>query len=290
MKRCLSCGSDFRGSAWTCPICGHTPTNMNGVMAFAPQLALSNDGLAPDAHHILEQTQQNSFWFRSRNRLLQDMVRRYFGQAEALLEIGCGTGYVLSALAEVLPQARIVGSEIYINGLDYAAKRLKGRAELFQMDALAIPYIGEFDLIAACDVLEHIEDDKQVLGEMFRALRPGGGLLLTVPQHPALWSQSDEVAHHKRRYRRDELAEKVRHAGLNIIRDTSFVSARLPALMLQRLTHGQGKDYDASAEFSMPAWLDRLLEVPMEVDRLLIKLGMSLPAGGSRLVLARRSC
>ncbi|TXH33598.1 MAG: class I SAM-dependent methyltransferase [Rhodospirillaceae bacterium] len=288
MKRCLTCLAEFSGSNWGCPQCGGAPHAIGGVLAFAPELALENDGMAPDAHHTLDQMQHRSFWFRARNRLLTDMVRHYFPQTKALLEIGCGTGYVLSALAQALPHARIVGSEIYANGLDYAAQRLEGRAELFQMDATAIPFTDEFDLIAACDVLEHIDDDEQVLLEMHRALRPGGGLLLTVPQHPFLWSQSDEIAFHKRRYRIGELSRKVRQAGFDIVRDTSFVSTLLPLLVLQRLTQGRRDDYDADAEFSLPAWLDRMLEIPMEVDRLSIRLGLSLPTGGSRLVLARR--
>jgi SAM-dependent methyltransferase len=260
----------------------------DGVLSFAPQLAIANDGMPPDAHHVLDDLQQASFWFRGRNRLLSDMVRQYFFNATSLLEIGCGTGYVLSALAKALPQARVAGSEIYAHGLDYAARRLDGRAELFQMDARQIPFTDEFDLIAACDVLEHIDDDQAVIRELYRALRPGGGLLLTVPQHPGLWSRSDDIAHHKRRYRRSELSDKVREAGFDIIRSSSFVTCLLPLMLLQRLTQGRKESYDAKAEFSMPGWLDRALEIPLEIDRLLLRVGISLPVGGSRLVLARK--
>jgi ubiquinone/menaquinone biosynthesis C-methylase UbiE len=289
MKRCLSCRTEFSSIGWDCPGCGHAPQVIDGFPAFAPDLALDNDGMAPDAHDALDQVQHQSFWFRSRNRLLVDMARRYFPQTRSLLEIGCGTGYVLSALAKTFPAAQIVGSEIYANGLGYAARRLGSRVELLQMDAQKIPFAAEFDLIAACDVLEHIENDARVLSEMYRSLKPGGALLLTVPQHPFLWSKSDDLAHHKRRYRVGELTSKVRHAGFSIVRDTSFVSLLMPVLMLQRLTQGRRADYDVDAEFSLPAWLDRLLELPMETDRLLIRLGLSLPAGGSRMILAKRT-
>jgi len=288
MKRCLSCQSDYQANDWLCPSCGSQPQQMDAVLAFAPDLAASNDGLAPDAHHALEQVQDKSFWFRSRNRIITDLVRHHFAGARSVMEIGCGTGYVLAALAKALPEASMAGSEIYTNGLCYAAQRLKGRATLFQMDATRLPFTGEFDLIAACDVLEHIEDDRHVLGEIHRALKPGGGLLLTVPQHPSLWSTSDDIAYHKRRYRRSELGDKVREAGFRILRDTSFITTLLPLLLLQRLTSGQKKDYNANAEFGLPGWLDRLLESAVGVDRAMINLGLSLPAGGSRLVLAER--
>lgn len=288
MKRCLFCQSDYEADDWLCPSCSAQPQHLDNVLAFAPELARNNTGLAPDAHHTLERIQAGSFWFRSRNRILTHMVRRYFAKADSVMEIGCGTGYVLAALAQALPDARMVGSEIYTNGLDYAARRLQGRATLFQMDATRLPFTDEFDLIAACDVLEHIEDDRRALAEIYRALRPGGGLLLTVPQHPGLWSASDDLAHHKRRYRRTELADKVRAAGFKVLRDTSFITTLLPLLLLQRLTSGQKKDYNADAEFALPGWLDRLLERAVGIDRLMINLGLPLPAGGSRLVLAER--
>ena len=68
------------------------------------------------------------------------------------------------------------------------------------MDARNIPFRDEFDVIGAFDVLEHIDEDVAVIDEVRKALRPGGGFLMSVPQHPALWSQQDERAFHVRRY------------------------------------------------------------------------------------------
>ncbi|MDR3562443.1 MAG: class I SAM-dependent methyltransferase [Negativicutes bacterium] len=262
---------------------------MDGIISFAPAQACENSGFDPQAHHLLDGCQQNSFWFRARNRLLKDLVRRWFPDTEAILEVGCGTGYVLSGLREVLPNARMVGSEVYANGLGYAAKRLGEEVMLYQMDAQAIPFTDEFDLIAACDVLEHIDADDCVLREMHRALKPGGGLLLTVPQHPFLWSHVDEIAYHKRRYRRTELQEKCHHAGFRVVAQTSFVSTLLPLMLMQRLIAGRRTDYDASVEMAMPRWLDHLLECVLTVERILIAWGVSLPVGGSRIVVAIRS-
>ena len=98
MKRCLQCRSTYDGPEWTCPACGASPARVDGFVAFAPDLAASNDGMEPDAHHRLDRLQDSSFWFRVRNRLVKDLVRRYFPAAERVLEIGCGTGYVLRAL------------------------------------------------------------------------------------------------------------------------------------------------------------------------------------------------
>src|SRR5947207_884379 len=86
---------------------------------------------------------------------------------------------------------------------------------------------------------------------MRRALKPGDGVLLTVPQHRFLWSPVDEVYGHKRRYSRRELFEKPRGAGFRVQRATSFVSLPLTALALERRRLRKHPErYDANAELA----------------------------------------
>lgn len=286
MKLCLTCKTGFSASQWSCPTCGWVPCHQDGFILFAPELALANSGMLPDAHDKLDAIQEDSFWFRARNRLIVDLVKRCFPHARSLLEVGCGTGYVLRGLQQALPSLRLAGSEIYANGLSYARRRLGPDVELLQMDARIIPYVGEFDLICAFDVLEHIEEDEAVLGEMHRALGPGGGVLLSVPQHPGLWSRTDDVACHKRRYRPEELSAKCRSAGFKVVTTTSFVFTLLPVMLAQRLSRGTQPDYDPGEELALPRGIDRSFELLLECERRLIALGVSFPAGGSRFVAA----
>jgi len=81
-----------------------------------------------------------------------------------------------------------------------------------------------------------LRDDELVLSEMFRATKPGGGIIVTVPQHQFLWSVVDEHAFHKRRYSRVDLVSKVERAGFRVARVTSFVSLLLPLMLLSRRT------------------------------------------------------
>ena len=208
-------------------------------------------------------------------------MRRY-------LEIGCGTGYVLAGVAQAYPTAALVGSEVFSVGLPYAASRVKA-AELVQMDARRIPYVDEFDVIGAFDVLEHIEEDEVVLAAMSRALRPGGGIAITVPQHPWLWSVADESACHVRRYKIGELREKVLRAGFNVAFETSFVSFLLPAMLASRLTKQRAKaGVDSMSELSLPPLLNRAFEIVMDMERHLIRSGLRLELGGSRLLIATK--
>jgi hypothetical protein len=88
---------------------------------------------------------------------------------------------------------------------------------------------SESDLAGALDVLEHIDDDATALYEARRVLRPGGGIIITVPQHQWLWSDADDYAHHQRRYSRPELITSIETAGFRVQMVTSFVTLPLPA-------------------------------------------------------------
>ena len=81
---------------------------------------------------------------------------------------------------------------------------------------------GQFDLVLATDVIEHVDDDLLALREVHRVLAPGGYALITVPAFESLWGLQDEVAHHKRRYRMRPLLELVSAAGLTTVRSYHF--------------------------------------------------------------------
>jgi len=288
MRVCGQCGETFDRPAWECPRCLHEPTRLDGHLAFAPELAERSEGFEAQYFAPLAELEAANFWFRSRNRLLVWALRRYFPGAKNFLEIGCGTGFVLSGMREAFPGLTLSGSEIFTAGLGFAAGRLPG-VELFQMDARRIPLRDEFDVIGAFDVLEHIKEDEEVLSQMYEATRGGGGILVTVPHHPFLWSRVDEYARHIRRYRARELKEKAGRAGFGVLRVTSFVSLLLPLLLASRLKQRRpGEDFDASSELKVGPLLNAALERVMDAERLMIRGGVSFPLGGSLLLVARK--
>jgi SAM-dependent methyltransferase len=230
--------------------------------------------------------EDQSFWFRARNRLLVRLTRQISRPGDHFLEIGCGTGYVLQALARECGLA-VTGSELFDEGLEFARQRVP-EAEFSALDAREMPYREEFDLAGAFDVLEHIDDDVGVLHGLRTALRPDGHLLITVPQHRWLWSDADDYAHHVRRYRRPEMLERVEGAGFEVLRVSSFVTSLLPLMLASRLRRQSKGSYDLAAELVPPQPLNRSLEWMLDREVDLIARGVSLPAGGSLVVVARR--
>ena len=289
MKKCTHCNTTFEAADWACPACNFAPqTSAEGFPLLAPAMAEGGGGFLPEAFAKLAALEAQNFWFRSRNKLIMWAMKRHFPAMQRYLEIGCGTGYVLAGVAQAYPAATLVGSEIFSVGLPYAASRV-GMAELVQMDARHILYVDEFDVIGAFDVLEHIEEDEQVLAAMLRALRPGGGIALSVPQHPWLWSAADTYACHVRRYKEAELREKVQRAGFKLEFETSFVSLLLPAMLVSRLRkQGPQQADDELAELRLPKWLNSTFEAVMAVERKLIQRVVRFRLGGSRLLIATK--
>ena len=244
-------------------------------------------GYSADGFTRMAGVENGHYWFESRNRLITWAIRRYFPGARSFLDVGCGTGFVLAAVQAAFPQMALAGCDYLPEGIVHARRRLPS-VPFFRADGRALPIARPFDLVGAFDVIEHIEEDERVLACLHDAVRPGGGLLLAVPQHPWLWSQADDDAGHVRRYRREELAGKVRRAGFEVLRTTSFVSLLLPLMAASRLRRGGCTRAARQSEFQVAGRANSVLMALLTLERSLLNAGVSWPAGGSLFLVARR--
>jgi SAM-dependent methyltransferase len=187
------------------------------------------------------------------------------------------------------PDLRLGAGDIFLEGLIFARKRLS-RTTLIQMDIRSIPFEDEFNVVGMFDVLEHVTEDEAALKEVYNALKSSGGLIITVPQHPAMWSAIDEVSFHKRRYTRSELRNKLIRAGFEIIRITSFVTLLLPLMIVSRyLKKSSIHDAGSIDEATISSSLNYLLGKICAIELPIIKAGVSLPVGGSLLAVAKKA-
>jgi SAM-dependent methyltransferase len=298
LRLCPSCGASEAIApgervwpiGWTCVVCGASPPAREGFALFCPDLADKLTGFDPAAFATLAKFEGHHFWFEMRNRLLLGLLRRHFPRAGSLLEIGCGNGNVLACLHGRGNWARVVGVELHLSGLRVARSRLPPEVELVQLEGTTVPATHVFDVIGAFDVLEHIEDDQAALREMHRALKPGGGAMIAVPQHPRLWSASDELAHHQRRYRRGELEQKLSAAGFEVVFSSSYIVLLLPMLIVNRfLPPRREKDRSAlDREMQLAPSVNSMLGAITSAEVALTLAGARWPVGGSRIVVARR--
>jgi SAM-dependent methyltransferase len=195
------------------------------------------------------------WWFVGRRRILLQVLDQYvgIGKGRRILDVGCGTGTMLTYLASY---GKAQGIDIDEEALEYCRERGLTNVRLGAAETLPFED-GSFDLVTALDVVEHLDDDAAALREIRRVLRPGGTLLLTVPAHPFLWGDQDEVNLHKRRYLAPQVRERLGATGFEVLRVTyinAFMFAPIAALrMLRRLEHRVRPRVAAQSDFRYPA-------------------------------------
>lgn len=285
---CVRCGSVAVAEDWRCGACGHAPPIEEGIVRLVPVPADDRAGDAEYHHEALAEAEGRHFWFVARCRLIVDAIRAHFGDARTFLDLGCGRGAVARAVRQALPHMRVVAADVGLEGLR-KGRRQAPAVEFVQADARCLPWCHAFDVVGAFDVIEHLDDDGAALSGVHRVLRPGGGLVLTVPQHDWLWSAADVFSGHRRRYTRARLRGLLERAGFILVRATSFMTLVLPVLALSRVRQRDPARYDPLHELRIGVVANALLNAACAGERALIRAGASLPVGGSLLVVARRA-
>ena len=270
-----------------------TPRVVGGIRCFSPEVAGSYADYPHSGFDLTDKGGESSFWVRSRNRLFKSIVYDHLlstGKTK-FLEIGCGTGGFIQQIVEN-ENLEITGSEIYLKGLLYAKRKLP-KVDFIQFDVTQGVVGEEFDIIVAFDVIEHIENDVAAISNINKMLHKGGGLVITVPQHMFLWCKLDKIVKHKRRYSRRGLVAKLQENGFDINYCTSFLFFLFPLMLISRLFDKgpdrlQSDEVELERRVKFSIVLNWIFGLFMRIDEALIRLGISLPFGGTLVVVARK--
>jgi SAM-dependent methyltransferase len=189
------------------------------------------------------------WWFRGRREVLAELLARGLDHgpvrqgSRRIVSVGSGPPQSVTWLL------RFVGSRGTVTGLDSdpsgALRTLMESGRLghdipglqFVLGAIeSLPFKRmSCDVVAALDVLEHLDDDVTALRNAAELVAPGGLLLVTVPACPALWGNQDEISHHRRRYTAKSLKAAFRAAGLEPTFVSYFNTILFPAIAAIRL-------------------------------------------------------
>ena len=217
------------------------------------------------------------WWFRGRRKIVLSALKGI--KAEKILDVGCGTGGNLN-----LFNGFVVGLDISLQALKLAKKR-KPNAILCQGEAENLPFHNEsFDLVLALDLLEHLQDDVKGLREMYRVLKKGGNVLITVPAYKFLWSEHDEALHHFRRYSKSEIKVKMEEVGFTITFLSFAIVLPFFPIALFRLLQRLARRTETKPKTSLiilPPLLNELLYRILLGEAKLIERGISFPFGVS---------
>lgn len=231
---------------------------------------------------------ETSYWWHvGRLSIIERQLETIKGSKKSLsiLNVGSGTGGTIPSLEKF-------GTVHNVDTSKQAIKFLKARGHKSQLiNGDKLPFrANTFDVVAALDVLEHIEDDDRALADWLRVLKPGGCLLLTVPAYQWLWSQHDVINNHYRRYLKKKLKAKLRHAGFNLRKTSYAIVFSFPLVVGSRLISkisGQ-KPEEYSSFVRLPDSINSLFIKFLTLEANLHK-HVSYPFGTSLLCVAEKS-
>jgi SAM-dependent methyltransferase len=149
-----------------------------------------------------------------------------------VIDVGCGTGANLAALAD---RYNCVGIDASPEAIELARQRFP-QAEFragYAPDDLS-DLMPRANLVMLMDVLEHVEDDFGLFSSLLAASAPGCYFLLTVPADPSLWSAHDEAFGHFRRYDRERFERLWAGQPVTPLLVSYFNSRLLPLIRLIR--------------------------------------------------------
>jgi len=226
---------------------------------------------------------ERHWWYKARREVLAALIERTVQPPKnaKILELGCGTGHNLEMLKQF---GEVDALELDAEARKIAERRLGKKVVSAPLPALKGVPKRHYDLVAALDVIEHIDNDHAAIMSIEQRLKPGGKLLMTVPAHQWMWSAHDIVNHHKRRYSMASLRRLIADSTLILEQTGYFNSLLFPLAIAERsVSKMRGKD---DADVKMPAApLNAALEKTFALERYLIGR-FPLPPGLSLFAVA----
>ncbi len=226
---------------------------------------------------------QNHWWWRAREELIVDTLRRYqppqgWGK---ILDVGCGDGLFFERLAQF-------GD---VEGVEPAGE-LVSATGVHQKSIYIAPFDEHFrpskrySLILMLDVLEHLPDPIGALRHALTLLTPGGTVLVTVPAFKLLWTNHDVINHHLSRYSKSSFRDLARQAGLPLETERYFFQWTCPVKLMVRVVE---QLFGLQPKIpSIPLrWINQSLYFVSRLEQKTLG-ALPVPFGSSLLVIGRK--
>jgi len=251
---------------------------------------ITHKSMENDEYAIMYQIEQTHWWFVGKQFLIKSILRRLYAKGTKernILDIGCGTGIILKLLSGF---GTAYGMELSPEAIQFLGRRDLKLVVRSDANAPIAFRNNSFSAITCLDVLEHVDNDFFLIKELVRVCKPGGHIIITVPAFNVLWSVHDDALHHRRRYTRNRLLEKVDQLNCKVIKSSYYNTALiLPILVVRKLKRLFSKKQVVRSDFFMriPRWLNALLTFLFTSEICCLQF-LSFPFGVSFLLILQK--
>ena len=228
------------------------------------------------------------WWYRGLRALAAEELARALGRSAVVgpvLDAGCGTGGMLARLGPAVGSRPTLGLEFDIVAAVFAASKSGRPVASGSVNQMPLGD-GALGGYLSLDVLCHggVEPERAVR-EAWRCLKPGAVALFNLPAYGWLLSAHDRRVHNVRRFTRGQARALLVGHGFRVVKSSYWNTLLFPLMFLHRLTE---RDDAPSDVRDFPRWLDALFAAALAVERAAIGAGLSLPFGGSLMIVAMR--
>nr|MBP6770687.1 class I SAM-dependent methyltransferase [Reyranella sp.] len=228
------------------------------------------------------------WWYRGLRRLAADQLARALSRTNArgpVLDAGCGTGGMLGVLGPAVDGRPTVGLEYDPVAAGMAKAKADRPVVSGSVDEMPLgnETLGGY---VSLDVLCHANvEPERALKEAHRCLGPGAIAIFNLPAYSWMLSAHDRRVHNARRFTRGEARALIAAPGFRILRASYWNTLLFPLMLIHRLIERGDAESDVR---DYPRWLDAIFSTALAIERAAIGAGLSLPFGGSLMIVAVR--
>ena len=237
----------------------------------------------PDYGRHYRELYEKHWWWRAREEILVDELRRRFSKGAnlSILDVGCGDALFFGRLSE-FGEPEGVESDL---GLVDPNGPYRARIAVAPFDARFQPG-KNYDLILMLDVLEHLDEPEHALRRALELLKPGGIVVVTVPAFRLLWTNHDRLNQHRTRFTKRSFARLASASGMEITASRYFFVWLAAAKLAVRMVEAILPAHPRVPGIPSP-WINELLYRISRIEEKLSRI-LYLPIGSSLMVVGRR--
>ncbi len=169
----------------------------------------------------------DNFWYYLyKGQFIFDKAIKSFNKSEILFDVGAGSGYFASIFVKNKKT-----SKAYCIDPFYSQDQLGIKNNL---NFVTAPPSEKADALLFIDVLEHVEDDLALLKSYISSSSADALFVISVPAFKSLWSNHDVFLEHFRRYRKKDLRNLIKQAGLVEVESSYIFGSIFPLVWLIR--------------------------------------------------------
>jgi SAM-dependent methyltransferase len=231
------------------------------------------------------------WWYRGLHELVRsyvDIHKKQKGKGPLVIfDAGCGTGRMMELLDSY---GTVTGIDLSEDAIALCRERGVKNAATGDLNT----WDGEpdyYDVIISNDVIYNagVEDDNAVVRKFYRALKPGGIMILNLPAFELLRRRHDIAVSGIRRYRKQKTLKQLKTVGFKTVRCGYRLAPLFVVMLLQKILVEPFQKGDPASDLNpLPSPINRLLLAFHRLDNHLFRAGLSLPLGSSLFVVCRK--